>query len=45
MPVEVKVGDKIQRYEIPAEGLEISLKKGDKPEVDPNRWVLMDVSK
>lgn len=45
MPVDVKIGETIKRYEIPAEGLTIKLKKGDKPEVDPNRWLLMEVSR
>ncbi len=45
MPVEVKIDGKIKRFEIPAEGLVIPFKKGNKPEVDPDRWVLMEVSK
>jgi aminopeptidase N len=45
MPVEVKLGDTVKRYEIPAEGLVIPFKKGDRPEVDPDRWILMDVTK
>ena len=45
MPVEVKIGNSIKRYDIPEKGLTINLKKGDKPEVDPNRWLLMDISK
>ena len=45
MPVEVKLGDTVKRYEVPAEGLVIPLKKGDRPEVDPDRWILMEVSK
>lgn len=45
MPVEVKIGDVIKRYDVPAEGLTIPLKKGDKPEVDPENWLLMEISK
>jgi aminopeptidase N len=45
MPVEVKIGDTIKRYNIPVAGLTIKLKKGDKPEVDPDRWLLMEISK
>ncbi len=45
MPVDVKLGDTVTRYEIPAEGLIIPFKKGAKPEVDPDRWILMDVSR
>ena len=45
MPVEVKIGDVVKRYEVSSEGLEIPLKKGDKPEVDPNKWLLMHVSR
>jgi aminopeptidase N len=45
MPVEVKLGLEVKRYTIPPEGLVIPFKKGDQPEVDPDRWVLMDVKK
>ncbi len=45
MPVDVKLGMETKRYTIPAEGLKIPFKRGDRPEVDPDRWVLMDVSK
>lgn len=45
MPIEVKLGNIVKRYEIPAEGLVLPFKKGDRPEVDPNRWVLMEVSR
>lgn len=45
MPVEVEIAGQIKRYDIPAEGLVIPLKKGELPEVDPNRWILMEVSK
>lgn len=45
MPVEVKLGDKVKRYDIPAEGLVIPFDRGDRPEVDPDRWLLMEVSK
>src|SRR5690606_11828699 len=41
MPVEVKFGDKVKRYNIPAAGLVLLLAKGDKPEVDPEGWILM----
>ncbi len=45
MPVEVKLGDTVKRYDIPKEGLVIPFNKGDRPEVDPNRWIIMEVSK
>ncbi len=45
MPVEVKIGNEVIRYDIPAEGFTIKLKKGDKPEVDPDHWLLMEISR
>jgi len=45
MPVEVEIEGQRKRYDIPAEGLVIPLEKGAKPEVDPDRWILMKVSK
>jgi aminopeptidase N len=40
MPVEVKIGDKIQRIEIPKEGTEIKFEDGMEPEIDPDKWLL-----
>ena len=45
MPVEVKIGEEVKRYDIPPEGLIIDLKKGEKPEVDPDHWLLMEISR
>ncbi len=42
MPVEIQIGDSIKRVDIPAEGLKVPLKKGEKPVVDPNNWLLFD---
>lgn len=40
MPVDIKLGEKTQRFEIPAGGLEINLQNGIKPEIDPFHWIL-----
>lgn len=45
MPIEVKFGDEIRRIEVPVEGISIPIKKGDRPEVDPNSWLLMEVGR
>ncbi len=45
MPVEVVIEGEIKRFDIPPEGIEIPLKKGDKPEVVPHNWLLMNISK
>lgn len=43
MPVELLLDGKLVRKEVPKEGLTIPVKKGDKPEVDPAGWLLMQV--
>jgi aminopeptidase N len=45
MPVEVRIGDKTERVEIPKEGTVLTFPKGEKPEVDPDKWVLMEVGR
>ncbi len=45
MPVDVKLGDEIQRV-IPTEkGITLKFKKGIKPEVDPDGWGLFDIKR
>lgn len=43
MPVELMLDGKLVRKEIPKEGLTLTVKKGDQPEVDPNGWLMMEV--
>lgn len=43
MPVDVMIDGKVQRVAIPVAGVTIPLKEGQRPEVDPQRWVLMEV--
>jgi aminopeptidase N len=40
MPVEIKLGEKTERFEIPSRGLEIKLLNSMKPEIDPHHWIL-----
>jgi aminopeptidase N len=40
MPVEIKFGDKIERVEVPSEGVILKFKNGIKPEIDPHNWLL-----
>jgi len=40
MPVEVKTGEKIQRVEIPVEGVTLKIEAGVKPEIDPYNRIL-----
>lgn len=45
MPVEIKMDGKTSKVEIPAEGLQLKIKKGDQPEIDPMSWILMEVKR
>jgi aminopeptidase N len=40
MPVDVNIGDKTQRLEIPAEGLAVKIEEGVEPKIDPENWLL-----
>ena len=42
MPVEVELGGKRQKIAVPAEGITLSFKAGDKPVVDPDQWLLFE---
>ena len=43
MPVEVLLGDEIKRVEVTKEGVIVPFERGLRPEVDPQKWILMDV--
>jgi aminopeptidase N len=45
MPIEVKVGGKLERIELNSTEKIIKLSPEDKPEVDPNRWGLYEIAK
>jgi hypothetical protein len=40
MPVDVNIGDKILRLEVPAEGLAVKIEEGVEPKIDPENWLL-----
>ena len=40
MPVEIKIGEKIHRVEIPLNGAVIKVEEGLKPEIDPQNRIL-----
>ncbi|MGB6121095.1 MAG: M1 family metallopeptidase [Bacteroidota bacterium] len=42
MPIDLKLGEETRRVVIPAEGLVLDIKPGIIPEIDPDRWVLLD---
>jgi hypothetical protein len=44
MPIEVHIGEKVQRVEMPEGRGSITLPSGVKPIVDPKKWILMDVA-
>lgn len=43
MPVQVDLGGNLVRIDIPKTGVTIPLEEGQRPELDPYRWVLMEV--
>lgn len=43
MPVEVLIDGKVQRVQVTQKGVEVKLEPGQKPEVDPDRWLMMEV--
>jgi len=43
LPVQVALDDDILRLELPSEGVLVPLQKGQQPEVDPQRWLLMEI--
>jgi len=43
MPVEVLIDGKTRRIPVSQEGVEIKLQRGQQPEVDPDRWIMMEV--
>lgn len=45
MPVDVKINGKIQRVDVTAAGVTLKFAAGDKPEIDPEKWVLFDFAK
>ncbi|MBK7870354.1 MAG: M1 family metallopeptidase [Saprospiraceae bacterium] len=45
MPVEIEIGNKRQRIQIPAEGVTIPIGKIDKPIIDPDGWLLFEIGK
>ncbi|MDX1938998.1 MAG: M1 family aminopeptidase, partial [Saprospiraceae bacterium] len=45
MPIEIEIGNKRQRIQIPAEGLILPIGKTDKPVVDPDGWLLFEIGK
>jgi len=44
MPIDVKIGDKITRVDIPESVATIQLDPGVTPEIDPEHWGLFDLS-
>ena len=40
MPIDVKIGNRIQQVNVPASGAMVELHEGMEPEIDPERWVL-----
>ncbi len=45
MPIEVEIGKKRQRIQIPPEGIVLPIGKNDKPVVDPDGWLLFDIGR
>lgn len=45
MPLEVQMGEKTERIEIPANGAVLKIPKGIKPVVDPNNWGLYEIGR
>lgn len=45
MPVEVEIGKFRQKIQIPPKGISIPIKKGDKPVVDPDGWLLFEIGR
>lgn len=43
MPVDVLIGDEVKRVEVNNSGVEVSFERGQRPEVDPEKWILMEV--
>ncbi len=44
MPVQVELGGSLIRIDIPEEGVVIPLEEGQRPVVDPYRWLLMKIT-
>ncbi len=40
MPIDVKIGNRIQRVNVPTSGTILDLEAGVEPEIDPEHWVL-----
>lgn len=45
MPIDVQMGDEVQRVLVPSQGLELSIPEGVKPVIDPDGWVLLEVKR
>lgn len=43
MPVEVRLGNEVRRINVDANGTTLKFAPGIKPEVDPDKWILMEV--
>lgn len=43
MPVEVLVDGEKRRVAVTQEGVEVKFQRGQQPEVDPDRWIMMEV--
>lgn len=43
MPVDVLIDGQTRKVMVTREGVEVNLSPGQKPEVDPDRWVMMEV--
>jgi aminopeptidase N len=43
MPVEVRLGNELRRVSVDRDGTTLTFRKGIKPEVDPEKWILMAV--
>lgn len=43
MPVEVEIDGKRKKIQVPSEGVRLNIKQGDKPVVDPDRWLLFEI--
>ncbi len=43
MPVDVRIGEETKRVMVDQTGIEVPFKLGQKPEVDPDKWILMNV--
>lgn len=45
MPIDVQIGDEVQRIQVPPKGISLDLPAGAKPVVDPDGWVLLELQR